>query len=139
MGACGSHRPGGVGRTSQCSLESVGTLHCIPTQVYRRPYRCSVEVYRTVPNDYSVSVRWKVKTLHCSLPMCQRRIQWDWNKLVLDFCVERSEISSYYDVDTSFQDANILRGYTWSPTSFLDSVTAIFGHSLRYANGAGIV
>jgi hypothetical protein len=81
MGACGNHRLGGMGRTSQCSLESVGTVHCIPTQAYRRPDRCSVEVYRTVPNDYSVSVRWKVKTLHCSLPMWTRLLPRQRNRV----------------------------------------------------------
>jgi len=29
-----------------------------------------VGVYRTVWNDYTVTVRWLVKTVHCSLPMC---------------------------------------------------------------------
>src|SRR6266540_2692242 len=29
----------------------------------------SVELYRMVPNDYTVSVRWVVKTLQCSLPL----------------------------------------------------------------------
>jgi len=28
-----------------------------------------VGVYRTVRNDYTVTVRWPVKTIHCSLPM----------------------------------------------------------------------
>jgi len=33
-------------------------------------YRCSVGVYQTVRNDYTVTVWWPVKTIHCSLPMC---------------------------------------------------------------------
>ena len=48
------------------SLEWFKTLHCIPNLVYRH----SVEFYRTVRNDYTVSVRWNVKTVQCSLPMC---------------------------------------------------------------------
>ena len=46
--------------------EQVGTAHCIPPL----PYRCSVGVYRTVWNGYTVTVQWLVKTVQCSLPMC---------------------------------------------------------------------
>jgi len=49
-----------------CSPERVGTAHCITPL----PYRRSVGVYRTVRNDYTVTVRWLVKTIHCSLPTC---------------------------------------------------------------------
>jgi len=41
------------------------TLHCIPDSAYRH----SVELHRMVRNGYSVSIRWVVKTVQCSLPM----------------------------------------------------------------------
>ena len=42
------------------------TLHCMPDSAYRH----SVELHRMVQNSYSVSIRWVVKTVQCSLPMC---------------------------------------------------------------------
>ena len=41
------------------------TLHCMPDSAYRH----SVELHRMVQNGYSVSIRWVVKTVQCSLPM----------------------------------------------------------------------
>ena len=42
-----------------------------PLQPYRWPYRHSVDVYRMVPNGYSVTVWYVVSTLHRSLSMCR--------------------------------------------------------------------
>ena len=42
------------------------TLHYMPDSAYRH----SVELHRMVRNGYSVSIRWVVKTVQCSLPMC---------------------------------------------------------------------
>jgi len=62
----------GIGELAiTCSPERVRTAHCIPPL----PYRCSVGVYRMVQNDYTVTVRWLVKTIHCSLPMCRSIIE----------------------------------------------------------------
>ena len=36
-------------------------------------YRHSVELHQMVRNSYSVSIRWVVKTVQCSLPMWTRR------------------------------------------------------------------
>jgi len=41
------------------------TLHCMPDSAYRH----SVELHQMVRNGYSVSIRWVVKTVQCSLPM----------------------------------------------------------------------
>jgi len=43
------------------------TLHCMPDSAYRH----SVELHWMVRNGYSVSIRWVVKTVQCSLPMWQ--------------------------------------------------------------------
>ena len=39
------------------SLEPVKTVHSKPPQIYMQPYRRSVELYRMVPNGYTISVR----------------------------------------------------------------------------------
>ena len=44
-------------RKLHCSLEPVKTVHSKPPQIYMQPYRRSVELYRMVPNGYTISVR----------------------------------------------------------------------------------
>jgi len=53
------------------------TLHCMPDSAYRH----SVELHQMVRNGYSVSIRWVVKTVQCSLPMWRNRWgQWKWQR-----------------------------------------------------------
>jgi len=55
------------------------TLHCKPDSAYRH----LVELHRMVRNGYSVSIRWVVKTVQCSLPMWYYSVSTDVYKSIM--------------------------------------------------------